>query len=116
MTDPLANYHVEIIHNPNPDWQEAVNKGLRQFNQSANPQCWQALAQPENAANPLNIFAFDQQNKVVGGLFASTQFLWLKLSIMSVHEALRGQGIGTAVMRMAEDEAKRRGCKYAYVD
>ena len=31
-------------------------------------------------------------------------------------EKLRGQGIGSKIMSAAETEAKKRGCKYAFVD
>jgi GNAT superfamily N-acetyltransferase len=62
------------------------------------------------------VFARDQHGNVVGGLFAETQFSWLKISVMSVFVPFRSQGIGSELLRVAEGEAAHRGCRYAYVD
>jgi ribosomal protein S18 acetylase RimI-like enzyme len=47
---------------------------------------------------------------------AETQLLWLKVEILSVASQFRRQGVGSRLMAIAEAEAVRRGCKYAYVD
>jgi predicted N-acetyltransferase YhbS len=53
---------------------------------------------------------------VAGGLIGTTQLLWLKVEILSVASQFRRQGVGSRLMAIAEAEAVRRGCKYAYVD
>jgi GNAT superfamily N-acetyltransferase len=116
MDNQPINYRFESIYDPTPEMREAVNAELRQFNQAVNPHFYEALSQPENEARALNIFVFDQEGQVCGGLFAETRFLWLKISIMALRSELRGQGIGTELMRIAEVEARRRGCKHAFVD
>ena len=53
---------------------------------------------------------------VVGGLFAETQFAWLRISVMAIAPEWRSQGIGTALLAEAQRQATTRGCRYAYVD
>src|SRR5205814_3814810 len=80
------------------------------------PVFFAAREQPQHAKVPLIITAHDGDGSVAGGLIADTQFAWLKIDILSIRESSRRQGIGTKLMKMAEDEALRRNCKYAYLD
>jgi GNAT superfamily N-acetyltransferase len=64
----------------------------------------------------LSLFAFAPDGVVLGGLFGSTRFSWLKITIMATRQDRRGEGIGRALLAQAEATAKERGCKYAYVD
>ena len=45
-----------------------------------------------------------------------TSFQWLFVELLFIPEALRNQGIGTQLLRTAEDEAKARGCLGAWLD
>jgi GNAT superfamily N-acetyltransferase len=38
------------------------------------------------------------------------------LDVLFVQEQLRGQGYGQALLTAAEQEAKQRGCKHAFLD
>lgn len=53
---------------------------------------------------------------VIGGLWGATFFEWLFVELLFVPEALRGSGLGATLMRRAEDEAVRRGCRGAWLD
>jgi GNAT superfamily N-acetyltransferase len=107
---------IELIENASPELFQAVNAQLRAFNHAANPAWFAAVALPENELRPLNLFAFDDIGQPRAGLFAETQLLWLKTSILSVHADCRGQGLGTQLMNEAEAIAVARGCQFAYVD
>ncbi|MGI9242234.1 MAG: GNAT family N-acetyltransferase [Verrucomicrobiales bacterium] len=107
---------LEIIDTPTDEMREAVNAPLRLYNQTANPIFWQARERPENDSQPLNVFAFDDDRQVIGGLFGSTQFSWLKIDIMAVAECRRHEGIGRALLSRAEAAGLARGCKYAFTD
>jgi GNAT superfamily N-acetyltransferase len=50
---------------------------------------------------------------VVGGLVGRTTLGLFFIDLIFLPDAARGSGIGTQVMAMAEDEARRRGCTAA---
>jgi len=58
----------------------------------------------------------DGAASVVGGFWGMTMFGWLHAQMLFVPEAARGRGFGTAIMGMAEREARARGCAGACVD
>ena len=50
-------------------------------------------------------------DELVGGLWGRSLWGSLFIDIMFVPEKLRGHGIGTSLLRQAEQEAIRRGCR-----
>lgn len=69
-------------------------------------------AQPHLLVIPVH----DEFGKVSGGFWGATMFEWMHVGLLFVPEALRLQGIGSALMAAAEAEAQKRGCRGAYVD
>ena len=53
---------------------------------------------------------------VTGGLWGVTLFRWLEVEMLFVPEAMRGKGVGSALMAAAETEARSRGCLGILVD
>lgn len=95
---------------------EAIYEALRAYNVERNGAFFAARERPEHAPRGLYVIARDGNGRVIGGLTAETQFAWLRVSIMAVVAADRNQGTGRRLMAAAEEEAIRRGCRYAYVD
>ena len=58
----------------------------------------------------------DDAGAVIGGLVGYTGRGWLYTAMLFVPETLRGQGLASRMLGMAEDEARRRGCIGAYID
>lgn len=58
----------------------------------------------------------DAEGRVEGGLVGYTGRGWLYVEMLFVPENRRGQGLAGALLQRAEDEAKLRGCKGAYID
>ena len=65
---------------------------------------------------PIAICVRDGENAVIGGLWGHTGYQWLFTQLLVVPAGLRGRGIGTEIMRLAEQEAMRRGCHGAWLD
>src|SRR6185369_8922717 len=58
----------------------------------------------------------DDSGDTIGGLWGRTAYDWLFVELLFVPESLRGQGVGTDLMRRAEQEAVARKCHSAWLD
>lgn len=75
------------------------------------------LSHREASANvPIGVFFEDETGGKLAGLTGETFGNWLCIKFLFVSEAFRGKGIGSGLLKAAEAEAGRRGCKYAFVD
>jgi GNAT superfamily N-acetyltransferase len=59
---------------------------------------------------PLAILLHDPAGQVVGGLWGRVVYAWLVVEMLFVPAALRGCGLGAALMREAEHAARSRHC------
>jgi ribosomal protein S18 acetylase RimI-like enzyme len=64
----------------------------------------------------VSVFWRDKQGNIVAGLLGGTFWGWLHINDLWVGENLRNQGLGKALINAAEQEALRRGCKYAHLE
>ncbi len=67
-------------------------------------------------SEPLNLYIEDEQGQLMAGLVAETFGNWLEIEYLFVKEDLRGQGIGSQLLQQAESEAKKRNCRFAFVN
>ena len=67
-------------------------------------------------SEPLNLYFEDEQGQLLAGLVAETFGNWLEIEYLFVKEDLRGQGIGSQLLQQAESEAKKRNCRFAFVN
>lgn len=56
------------------------------------------------------------EGKIAGGLWARIGFSWMFVELLFVPENARSKGVGSRLMRMAEDEARRRDCVGVWLD
>jgi GNAT superfamily N-acetyltransferase len=64
----------------------------------------------------LGIYLQDKTGEKVGGLIGNTHGNWLFVKYLWVREDQRGQKIGSELLKQAEETAKERGCRYAFLD
>ena len=67
-------------------------------------------------SEPLNLYIEDDSGEIMAGLVAETFGNWLEIEYLFVKEDLRGQGIGSQLLQQAESEAKKRNCRYVFVN
>lgn len=99
---------IEVVLTDAPrDWErDAVEAGLIAYNRLHGiPNDWRPLA-----------VLIKEGERTVGGLTGWTMWDWLFVAMFFIPEARRGQGLGTRMLRMAEDEARTRGCIGAWLD
>jgi GNAT superfamily N-acetyltransferase len=65
---------------------------------------------------PVAILLTDSEGKNVGGLWGKTVYDWLFVEWLAVPDGFRGQDYGTALMREAEDVARKDGCVGIWLD
>ena len=92
-----------------PALHDVVLNGVRAFNAT--------LFAGHPPGRDLSIAIRDPDSSVpVGGLLGRTAGGWLGIELLFVPEALRGMGLATKLVAMAEEEAARRGCHSAWID
>lgn len=98
---------IALTETPEPAAREAILRDLIAFNTGqAGPQDWRSLA----------MLARNAQGEVTGGLWTRTAWGWMYVELLFLPEDRRGSGLGSRLMRRAEDEAIRRGCRHAWLD
>lgn len=98
--------HIRLENTESQKAQEIGNL-IRSYNRSK-----RETAESE----PLNLYVEDEHGQLLAGLVAETFGNWLEIEYLFVKEELRGQGIGSQLLQQAESEAKKRNCRFAFVN
>jgi GNAT superfamily N-acetyltransferase len=59
---------------------------------------------------------YSTEKEIAGGVIGATYWDWLYINLMWMKEELRGHGYGHQLLTLAEEEARKRGAKHAYLD
>lgn len=104
---PPDAWPIDLMEAPDEALRQAIARPLIDFNTAA--------AGP-SGHRTLALGVRDAAGRVQGGLWGATAHGWLYTQMLAVPAAARGQGLGRRLMLAAEDEARRRGCRHAWVD
>lgn len=94
-------------YNPTEEEIAFVNSALAKFNEEK--------AGADNH-ELLNIVEYDENNSIIAGILGGTYWGWLHIDILWVAEKCRKQGIGSKLLKAAEEEAQKRGCHSVHLD
>jgi GNAT superfamily N-acetyltransferase len=102
MTANPSQARLEVTDAPTTGAEAVIRDGLSDYNL-------------EKAGyrdhRPLAILARDPETgEVVGGLLGGTSFGLLRIDRFFLPQGLRKQGLGTRIIKAAEEEGRRRGC------
>lgn len=89
-----------------PAW-EIIGGGISAFNTE--------MAGDDHGKN-LCFVLEDPKGKVLGGVIGMTYWNWLFINLMWLPEELRGKGYGQQLLEKAEEEGRKRGAQYSYLD
>ena len=95
------------LENTESQKSQIIGELIRSYNRSK-----REVAESE----PLNLYVEDEHGEIMAGLVAETFGNWLEIEYLFVKEDLRGQGIGSKLLQQAESEAKKRNCRFAFVN
>ena len=70
----------------------------------------------DDGHTPIQIVEYDFDGNVIGGILGGTYWGWMYIDILWVDEKHRKKGIGSRLLRAAEEEAARRGCHHVHLD
>ena len=89
----------------------AVRTGLRAYNDSRSPVLRGYRERGETEEIPLDVYAYDDDGELAGGIVASTWGGWLAIDLVWVREEQRGTGLGSDLLQRIEERARdERGC------
>jgi GNAT superfamily N-acetyltransferase len=98
---------IELTSAPSGEDLDVILKGLTAYNE--------AEVGPADRI-PLAVLIRDDDGEVIGGLSGYTSWGWLFTQLLFIPEQLRGQGMAARLLDEAEAEARRRGCRGAWID
>jgi len=98
---------IELVAEPDEALRRAIVAPLHAFNE--------ALAGP-SGHRTLALAVREADGAVSGGLWGATGYGWLYTQMLAVPAQARGRGLGRELMLAGEAEARRRGCRHAWVD
>jgi GNAT superfamily N-acetyltransferase len=100
-------YRIVYVDKPEKSAWGIIGQGINHYNiQHAGDEKFQRLCFALHAA--------DQE--IVGGVIGEIYWGWFHIDLLWVRDELRGRGYGHRLLATAEDEARRRGAKNAYLD
>lgn len=103
MTHDAPN--IAIADRLADDDAKLIFDGLKRFNQS---QIGRAYDRRD-----LIVTAKDESGALLGGLVGYTNWEWLYVDLLWTDDGQRRSGLGSRLMRTAEEEAVRRGCRWS---
>jgi GNAT superfamily N-acetyltransferase len=100
---------MTLTDSPDDPTLETISRLLSEFNERSSGRA--------KDYRPLTIVLSDPDTQeTVGGLVGWTSFSYLYVNLLYLPDTLRGAGLGSQMMALAEEEAARRGCHGAWLD
>jgi GNAT superfamily N-acetyltransferase len=94
---------IFVPDRPLPEHREAIFRLLDAYNDARTDY-------PDPVAPLALLLREPGSDTIIGGLWGVTYWRWLFVDQLFVPEAQRGKGLGTALLKQAEAEARKRGC------
>jgi len=101
----MQHPQIEISDQANPDAECILGNGLAAFNEGITGY---------NDRRPLTVLIRDPETQqILGGITGKTTLGMAFLDLFHVPDSMRGTGLGSQLLQVFEDEARRRGCASA---
>jgi len=100
-------YQIIQFDKPDDSTWEVIGGGIHRFN---------SQQAGDGHGKPLCFVLRTMDQKITGGLIGQTHWDWFYIDLLFINEELRGRGYGHQLLIAAEEEARQRGAKHAYLD
>ncbi|WP_276853554.1 GNAT family N-acetyltransferase [Enterobacter oligotrophicus] len=100
--------HLSTTDNVTPQEKEELLTGLRAYNGQ--------FLDLTTFSGDIGVYVRDDKGAMLGGLIGVRKGNWLNIDYLWVSDSVRGTGVGSQLIKTAEDEARRKGCSHALVD
>ncbi len=107
MSQHPQDHNLVIVENPPLADIDSIFTIIRAYN-DAHIDVWR----PQR----LGIFVRDEQNGFLGGIYIVLARGWMYLDGLAVAEDARHQGLGSRLLSVAENEARKRDCHHAWLE
>lgn len=114
MDSAPSPYVITVTDQPNEADRQCIEVGLTAFNATVSPY-FRATHPPEGQARAFDVFVRSEDGTILGGVTSHTGWGWLSIELVWLDERIRGHGLGQRLMRLCEEEARRRGCTRAHL-
>ena len=101
MHDHLG-YGITLTDAPDVRAHATIDEGLAGYNKENSG--------TDDRRNLAVLVTDPRSGEVVGGILGRTSLGLLFIDLMFLPESLRGSGLGSRILKMAEDEGRKRGC------
>jgi ribosomal protein S18 acetylase RimI-like enzyme len=99
--------NIEVLQNPDQQLIDYLDKKIADFN-------WENWEVSERT--PLAVQIKNEKGEVIAGAAGRTFGDWLLINTLWVSDELRGQNIGSKILKEIELAAKQRGCSKCLLD
>jgi len=100
-------YSIRQVEEPDDTMWGVIGGGIRNFN---------IQQTGDSGYKRICFILYTPEDEVAGGLIGETYWGWLYIDLLFVKDELRGQGYGSRILTMVEEEARQSGAKKAYLD
>ena len=69
-----------------------------------------------NDSTPIEVYYENESGEKLAGITGHAHGNWFFIDLLFVDASLRGRGIGNKLLALAEDDARKQGCKYAFLN
>jgi GNAT superfamily N-acetyltransferase len=102
-----VSMNIEVLDNPEQEIIDYLNKKIADFNWAH----WEV-----SERSPLAVQIKNDQGEIIAGAAARSFGDWLLLDTLWVADELRGQNIGSEILKKIEASGKKRGCIKCLLD
>lgn len=102
-----SNHEIQVISSPTPEQQDSVLQALIAFNSK--------IVGP-SGKKEMTFHIKDEQGQLLAGANGYNHWNYFFIAHLWVSDKLRGQGVGSRLMKKIETEAVSLGCSHLWLD